>query len=463
MKKKLESDRLLARVRRVHMIGIGGSGMYPIAVILHSKGYEITGSDNNETDTLARVRALGIPVTMGHFAENVDGAELVIYSAAIMKDNPELCAAAEKGIPTMERSFALGALTRDYDNVIGVCGTHGKTTVSSMIAHVLIKAGFDPSAVIGGRLPLINSNGIAGGSDIMVCESCEYVDTFLKLSPDTCVLLNVDEDHMEYFKTLERLKASFHQFADSARLCIVNGDDENSLDAVRGISPRVITYGISDQNDYYAANIVYKSKTAGEYDLMRGGERLCHMTVNVPGHHNISNSVAAAAALIETGVSPQDTAAHLASFTGAGRRFEMLGTVGGITVADDYAHHPKELEVTLSAALNMGYNRVIAVFQPFTFSRTKMLLDDFARVLSMADVTVLSPIMGSREVNTYGVSSADLAAKIPDCRLCADFDEIAEVVAACAQSGDLIITLGCGDIYKAAKLILQRLSASNND
>lgn len=460
MKQKNETDKLLENVRHVHMIGIGGSGMYPIAVILHDRGYLLTGSDNNETDTLKHVRELGIPVTMGHFPENVESAELVIYSAAIMQDNPELTAARKKGIPTMERSFALGALTREYDNVIGVCGTHGKTTVTSMITHVLIKAGFDPSAVIGGRLPLINSNGRVGKSDTLVVESCEYVDTFLKLSPDVCVLLNVDRDHMEYFKTLERLKESFHKFADKASLCIANGDDENAMSAVSGISSKIVTYGVDDKCDYYAANIEYKAKTAGEYDLMHGSELLCHITVNVPGKHNISNSVAAAAALIETGVNPDDTARELASFGGVGRRFEVLSEINGITVADDYAHHPKELEVTLNAAMNMGYNRVFAVFQPFTFSRTKMLLDDFARVLQIPDKTVLSPIMGSREVNTYGIYSSDLAAKIPESQLCDNFEEIADYIVANAKSGDLVITLGCGDIYKAAKLIISKLNQS---
>ena len=458
MKQKTEYDILLQNVKRVHMIGIGGAGMYPIAEILHSNGYELTGSDNNETDTVKRVRNMGIKVTMGHFAENVEGAELVIYSAAIMKDNPELLSAAEKGIPTMERCYALGAITRNYNNVIGVCGTHGKTTVSSMITHILYKSGLDPSAVVGGRVPIIDSYGRAGKSETMVCESCEYVDTFLKLSPDVCVLLNVDADHMEYFKTMDRLKQSFRQFAESAKTVIVNGDDENSLDAVKGISSTVITYGICDKNDYFADNIEYGTKTAGEYDLIHNGEFVCHIKVGVPGKHNISNSVAAAAAALISGVSAKDLSEHLYTFTGAGRRFEILANINGITIADDYAHHPKELEVTLNAAMNMGYNKVYAVFQPFTFSRTKLLLNDFARVLQIADKTVLSPIMGSREVNTYGIYSSDLAEKIPNCELFDDFEQIADYIVENAKSGDLVITLGCGDIYKAAKLMISKLN-----
>ena len=206
MKTQTSADRLLASGHNIHMIGIGGSGMHPIAEILHSRGYRLTGSDNNETESLQKIRELGIPVTMGHFPENVDGSDLVIYSAAIMQDNPELVSARRQGIPTMERSYALGALTRNFDHVIGVCGTHGKTTVTAMITQILIESGLDPTAVIGGKLPLTGSYGVVGHSDIMVCESCEYVDTFLKLSPDLCVLLNIDRDHMEYFKTLQRLK-----------------------------------------------------------------------------------------------------------------------------------------------------------------------------------------------------------------------------------------------------------------
>ncbi len=459
MKIKRKTDLLLNSLKRIHMIGIGGSGMFPIAVILHAQGYSLTGSDNNETDTLQRVRDLGIPVTLGHFPENVEGAELVIYSAAIMKDNPELVRAAQLDIPIMERSVALGAITREYDNVVGVCGTHGKTTVTSMLVQIFEENGFDPSAVIGGRLPLIDSNGRAGKSDLLVCESCEYVDTFLQLSPDMCVLLNVDEDHMEYFKTLDRLKQSFHQFAESAHTVVVNGDDENAMSAMEGVDKKLITFGIRDTNDFYAANITLKTKTAGEYDLMHHGEKLCHIALSVPGKHNISNSVAAAAAAYLNGATGEQIARSLQNFKGAGRRFEILAQIDGITIADDYAHHPKELEVTLNAAMQMGYKKVYAVFQPFTFSRTVMLMDDFARVLQIPDQTVLSEIMGSREINTYGVKAMDLCEKIPGCVFLDSFEKIADYIVQNAKSGDLVITLGCGDIYKAAKIMIRKLKA----
>ena len=455
MKNILDTDKLIFNAKKIHMIGIGGSGMNPIAEILHNKGYSLTGSDNNETDSLARIKSLGIPVKMGHFPENVHGADLVIYSAAIMKDNPELVEADRLNIPTLERSFALGALTRQFDNCIGICGTHGKTTVTAMTTQLFIQAGADPSAVIGGKLPLTKCYGISGKSDTFIVESCEYVDTFLKLTPDTAVILNIDRDHMEYFKTLDRLKESFRKFSTMAKKVIVNGDDSNTLDAVKGMS--YITYGENENCNYRAADIKYGTKTAGEYDLYHNGEFMCHIAVSVPGKHNISNSLAAASIALENGISPEDVAKYLPNFKGAGRRFEILDEIGGITVADDYAHHPTELEVTLNAAMNMGYNTVYAVFQPFTYSRTAMLLDDFARVLKIADKTVLSEIMGSREINTYNIYSKDLAEKIPGSIIIPDFEDIAQYLAENAKQGDLIITLGCGDIYKAAKILVEKL------
>lgn len=452
-----ETDLLLKKAKRIHLIGIGGAGMYPIAEILNNEGYILTGSDNNESDKTEKIRKMGIPLTMGHFPENVEGSDLVIYSAAISKDNPEIVSAEEKGIPTMERSYALGALTRRYNNVIGVCGTHGKTTVTSMITQVLVENDFDPSAVIGGNLPLINSYGIAGKSDIMVCESCEYVDTFLKLSPDIAVVLNIDRDHMEYFKTLDRLKQSFTQFCNSAKKTIANGDDENTVDAMKKVTNEVITFGLNEGNDYRAVNIEYKSKTAGEYDLYYKDEFLSHIVVNAPGKHNILNSLAAAAACHTVGADGEQIANALPHFTGAGRRFEILYNKNGITIADDYAHHPKELEVTLQSAMNMGYNKVIAVFQPFTYSRTKLLFDDFVEVLKIPDKCLLTEIMGSRETDNLGVYSYQLADKIPECEWFDGFEQIAKRAVELAEENDLIITLGCGDIYKAAHIMIDLL------
>ncbi len=456
-----EIDELLKQVKRIHFIGIGGSGMCPLAEILHNEGYLLSGSDNNETDTLARIRSMGIPVAMGQRAENIEGAEMIIYTAALLKDNPELVAALESGIPTFERSKLLGAVTRLYPNSICISGTHGKTTACSMLAQVLIEADFDPTAVIGGKLPLTGTNGMVGHSEHMVCEACEFVDTFLDLSPDIAVILNVDEDHLDYFKTFDNLKKSFTKFASMAtKMIIFNGDDLNTVDTVvpaAEISKKpVISFGLDDGNIYRAVNVELKNEFAS-FDLIRYGENVGRVTLGVPGKHHVYNALAVIASAMESGVSFDQCVKGILDFKGAGRRFEILDVVDGITIADDYAHHPKELEVTLKTAMNMGYNRVWAVHQPFTYSRTHILFDEFVRVLQIPDKCVLTEIMGSREVNTYGIYTSQLAEKIPGSVWFNTFDEVAEYVVDNAQSGDLIITLGCGDIYKAAKIMIKML------
>ena len=452
-------DTLLKQVKRIHFIGIGGSGMCPLAEILHSEGYALSGSDNNESDTLARIRALGIPVTMGQRAENIEGAEMVVYTAALLKDNPELVAAKASGIPTFERAKLFGAISRLYKNCIGVCGTHGKTTVTSMTTQILLSADLDPSAVIGGKLPLIGANGRVGKSETFVCEACEFVDTFLELSPAVAVILNIDEDHLDYFKTLDNLILSFHKFAAMATDAVIyNGDDQNTLKAMKGIGGKTeITFGFAEKNDYSPANITDIRGAYYAFDVIYKGETLGHIQLKVPGRHNILNALAAIAASMHAGASFADCKKGLESFGGAGRRFENLGEYKGITFADDYAHHPAELRVTLEAAMKMGYNTVWAVFQPFTFSRTYMLMDDFAEVLQIPDRCVLTEIMGSREVNTYNVYTAQLAEKIPGSVWFNTFDEVADFVLQNAKAGDLVLTLGCGDIYKAAKIMIKKL------
>ncbi len=450
------SDEILKGKKHIHFIGIGGSGMFPIAQILHEEGYYLTGSDNNETDTLALVRKLGIPVTLGQAAENIKGADLIVHTAAIMDDNPELIAARASGVPVLERSEMLGILTREYSDTICVSGTHGKTTVSAMLTQILMDAGLDPTAVIGGKLKKIGGNGRVGKTELMVCEACEFVDTFLKLAPDIAVILNIDADHLDYFKTVDNIIKSFHKFCDLTTRCIiVNGDDENSMKAVEGQQKELITFGYSEKNDYYPANIRHQGGACTAFDLMYRGKKLSEITIHIPGDHNILNTVAACAAALKAGASIEQIAASVPQFTGAGRRFEILGEVNGVTIADDYAHHPAELTATLNAAQKMGFHKVWAVFQPFTYSRTAMLLDDFATALSIADRVVLSEIMGSREKNTYNIYSKDLACKIDGCVWFPTFQEISDYVMENAQPGDLVITLGCGDIYKAAKLMLK--------
>lgn len=456
-------DTLLKKVRRIHFIGIGGSGMCPLAEILHSEGYQLSGSDNNPGDTLERIKALGIPVFMGQRAENIGDAEMVVYTAALLPDNPELVAARTSGVPTFERAELFGAISRLYKRCIGVCGTHGKTTTTSMLTQMLLEAELDPSAVIGGKLPKIGANGRVGKSDLFVCEACEFKDTFLSLSPSVAVILNIDEDHLDYFKTLENLIHSFHRFADMATDAVIyNGDDANTLKALEGVGEKTkITFGFSEENDWYAANLSTVRGAFYAFDAVHGGKVLGRVTLAVPGKHNVLNALAALAAAVYAGADFDAARRGLEAFGGAGRRFENLGTYRGITFVDDYAHHPAELRVTLEAAMQMDFRRVWAVFQPFTYSRTYMLMDDFAEVLRIPDKCVLTEIMGSRERNTYGVRTEQLAAKIPGSVWFDTFDEVADYVLANAGEGDLVLTLGCGDIYKAAKLMVRRLKAEN--
>lgn len=449
-------DDVIKSAKRIHFIGIGGSGMCPLAEILHSQGHYLTGSDNNESDTVKRIRNMGIPVVMGQKAENVDGADMVVYTAALLPDNPELVAAKEKGIPTFERSKLFGYFTRKYDNCVGVCGTHGKTTVTSMLTHILIENDFDPSAVIGGRLPLTGTNGRVGESDILVCEACEYKDTFLDLTPDISVILNVDRDHMEYFKTLENLEASFRKFADMSTKCVIyNGDDKNTIDSVAGVSGKnMITFGKNDACDFVAKNVEWKDGAFPCYDVYNKGELLGRIELSVPGEHNVLNSLAAITTAMYLGASFEQCKNSVATFKGAGRRFEYLGSFNGADIVDDYAHHPAEIRVTLSAAKKMNYKRVWAVFQPFTFSRTQMHLKAFADTLSIADKVVLTEIMGSREINTYGITTQDLADEIDGSVWFDTFPKVADYLKENISEGDLVLTLGCGDVYKIAKLIL---------
>ncbi len=452
-------EKLLKEVKRIHFIGIGGSGMCPLAEILHNEGYELSGSDNNESDILDRIRKLGIKVMMGQKAQNIEGAEMIVYSAAIMDTNEELKAALASGIPTFKRSELLGAITHMYENCICVCGTHGKTTVTSMLTQILYLSKKDPSAVIGGKLPLTDSYGLAGNSENMVCEACEFKDTFLDLYPDTAVILNVDADHLDYFGTLENIIKSFNKFSLKATNSIIyNGDDENTLKAIEGIEgKKMISFGFKDTNDYYAENVNSNGSAFYGFDICSKGQTLGHVQLSIPGLHSVINAMAAICASLESGVTIDECIYGIKDFRGAGRRFEILGKYAGITIADDYAHHPTELQTTLDSAMKMGYKKVWAVFQPFTYSRTKNHFDDFVRVLKIPDRCVMSEIMGSREINTYGIYTSQLSEKIPDSVWFNTFEEIADYIVDNAESGDFVITLGCGDIYKAAKMIINKL------
>lgn len=456
-------DEYLKKVKRVHFIGIGGAGMCPIAEIMLSLGYNLSGSDNNDTETFRRIEKEGAKVYLGQTKENLtDDIELVIYTNAILAGNEELEYAKEH-FPCFERADLLGALSRVFSNCIGVCGTHGKTTTSSMITQILLEAELDPSAVIGGKLPAINAYGRYGHSENFVCESCEFNNTFLKMNPDIAVILNIDEDHLDFFGNLDNIKKSFRKFADkTTKTIIYNGDDENTVDTIKGIeSKKLISIGKNDGNEWVAKNVKVPGGFHSSYDVYHNGEFLTEVEISVPGEHNILNSLCAFAAAYESGADVESICKGLKHFGGASRRFELLGKYKGITFADDYAHHPAEIKVTLEAAMKMGYNNVWAVHQPFTFTRTSLLLDDFAEVLQIADKCVISAIMGSREVNTIGIKASDLAVKVPGSVQLDTFEEICDYVTENAQEGDLVITLGCGDVYKVARMMVDKLKDNN--
>ena len=446
----------LEEARNIHMIGIGGAGMCALAPVLRDLGYQVSGSDDNQSDNLTRLSEQGFSVQLGGEADSVDGADLVVYSAAIAENHPRRLRAEKLGIPQIDRAVVFGELSRRFHRVIAVAGTHGKTTVTGMITHLLMKKGTDPSAIVGGYLPLLGGNGRLGSEECLVCEACEFRDTFLHLKRDTAVVLNIDDDHLEYFGDMEGLTRSFGRFLAGAKRAVVYGEDPQVLRAVKGLKIPVTTFGFGQENDHYTDRVSHEGGFYS-FDWMHRGTRLGRIGLSVCGRHQILNALAAAAVALQEGLSPQEIARGLQEFSGVCRRFEVLCRKKGITVADDYAHHPTELEAVLTAARQMGFGKIIAVFQPFTFSRTYLLMKEFARVLSLADRVVLAPIMGSREINTFGVTAEGLRDRIPGAVLCEDFDGVARTALSLAEEGDLILTLGCGDIYKAGKKMVKRL------
>lgn len=433
--------------------------MCPMAEILHKKGYIVTGSDNYESDTLERIKKLGIQVVNKHAAENVRDAELVVYSAAIKEQNPERIEAKRIGVPQVERSVMLGMITQKYEVPVAVAGTHGKTTTTAMLTQILVTGGKEPTSIIGGKLPFIGGNSIIGKSETIVCEACEYVDSFLELDPAVSVILNIDADHLDYFKSLDNIIDSFKKFADqTTSVVILNGDDENSRKAVKDLDQEIITFGFNNNCDYYATNITVDKTACESFSLMKKGIKLADIKLRVPGRHNIYNALAAAATAHYLGVEVEHIVKGLQDFSGVHRRFEVLGHPKGITIIDDFAHHPTEIQATLTSAMSMGFRKVYAIFQPHTYSRTYLFLDEFAKALSIADHVVLSDILPVREENIYNIFSKDLAEKIENCTCLSTFEQITEYVTKVAQEGDLLITLGGGNVYKCANMILEKLS-----
>ncbi len=442
--------------KRGHLIGIGGVSMSPLAEVLSDAGLIISGSDIAESERTSHLREKGIEISIGHDAANItNNIDFVVRTAAAHDDNPEIVRAHEMGIPVFERTQAWGAIMKGYKNALCISGTHGKTTTTSMCTHILMAAEKDPTVMIGGTLPLLQAGHRVGNGDTIVMESCEYYNSFLQFYPTVAVILNIEPDHLDFFSGIEDIKKSFRAFAGNVPhdgYVVANYDDENTMDALKGLDRNIVTFGLTSKADVYAKNVV-RIGSLTKFDIMYKGKYLETANIHVPGEHNLKNALAAAAASICLGIKPTAIKYGLAGFSGAGRRFEFKGKFNGADVFDDYAHHPTELAATLRAAKEMDFNEVWAVFQPFTYSRTYLLMDDFVKALSVADHVVMSEIMGSREKNTYNVYTKDLAEKIPGSVWFNTFEEMADYTLANAKPGDLVITLGCGDVYKCAYMM----------
>ena len=448
----------------VHFIGIGGISMSGLAEILLEEGFTISGSDAKQsalTDSLAQK---GATIYIGQKASNLSiRPALVVYTAAIREDNEEFKAAVDAGIPMLSRAELLGQIMDNYEKSIAVAGTHGKTTTTSMISQILLVAKADPTISVGGILEAIGGNIRVGASEVFITEACEYTNSFLHFHPKYSIITSVEAEHLDFFKDIDDIRRSFHEFAGNTAhdgVLIINGQIAALDQITNNLSCSVTTYGLCENDDFYAKNITYNDHACGTYTLMHKTEDLGTVSLSVPGRHNVSNSLAAIALCLNLGLPLDVIKKGLLQFGGTKRRFEYKGTKNGITVIDDYAHHPTEVAATLTAARNYPHGRIICVFQPHTYSRTKAFLNDFADVLSMADVVVLADIYAAREQNTYGISSKDildlLLEKGVNAHYFPSFEEIEKFLSENCVNGDLLITMGAGNVVEIGEDLLKK-------
>jgi len=447
----------IRKKEKIHLIGIGGVSMCSLAELLLTKGAPVSGSDKQNTEVTRRLEALGAKISYEHKAENVEGAALVIRTAAVHDDNPEVIRAREKNIPVMERAQAWGSVMEDYKEVVCVAGTHGKTTSTSMLTLILMQARFDPTVMVGSHLPAINGALRIGGMDYFVAESCEYCNSFLQFPPTVAVVLNIEADHLDFFKDVDDIIHSFHAFCAHTPengLVVVNADDKNAMRCTVGLNRTIRTFGLSETADVRAVDIQEKNSYY-RFTVLVKDQPYAHISLSVPGKHNMLNALACCAAAEFLGVSGEDTAKGLHTFTGSSRRFQLIGKMSnGATIVDDYAHHPSEMKATLAAARQMNFKRIICAFQPHTYTRTKALFSDFAQALQLCDIAVLAPIYAAREKNTVGISSYDLAEQVPNAKAFDTFEEIAAYLRKEARLGDLILTMGAGNINEVGEMLL---------
>ncbi len=453
----------LKKYNKIHMVGIGGVSMSGIAEILINFGFSVTGSNNVETETTKKLEKAGIKISIGHNESNITNQDVVVYSAAIKQDNPELVTAKAKNIPIIERADFLGELTRCYKDTITISGTHGKSTTTSMVSLCFLEALKDPSIQVGADIKQLNGNYKVGNSEYFIIEACEYVESFLKFSPKSEVILNIDNDHLDYFKNFDNIKKAFIRYVKllpKDGLLVVNGDDKNALDLPKFTDANVLTYGITNKNtDFFAVNIVFDNNGFPEFDVYAKGEFYGRIKLSIPGMHNVLNALGCIALCDYYGIGLDSIKKALLSFTGAVRRFEFKGSVNGASVYDDYGHHPTEIIATAKALMNKKYNKSWVVFQPHTYSRTKTLMDDFAKALLNFDNIIVLDIYAAREKNTYGITSEDLVEKINSLGKHAlyipDFNECVDYLKENVHENDIIITQGAGTVTEIGPMLVQ--------
>ncbi len=450
--------------KKVYFSGIGGISMSALAELLKSKGFNVCGSDVKESKITTHLKDLGIEVFIGQKEENITSdIDLLVNTAAVKKDNPEMITALNKNIPIMERSEFLGNVMKNYKYPLAISGTHGKTTTTSMISHILLEAEKDPTILVGGILDIINGNIRIANSDYFITEACEYCDSFLKFFPYIGVILNIEEDHLDYFKDIKQIRNSFSSFAKlipSDGALIINGDIENIEEITSNLNCKVVTFG-SDKNKvmWTATNIQYDSKGIGSFDITYKNNSIGRVTLKTPGIHNIYNALASCATAYELNINIDSIIKGLNAFSGTHRRFEYKGKVKGITIIDDYAHHPTEIKATLEVANNYKHNKLWCIFQPHTYTRTKALLDDFAKSFDNVDNLIITDIYAAREKNIFDIHSTNLVEKInngKNVKYIKDFEDIIKYILENANEDDLLITMGAGDINIIGEKLLSK-------
>ena len=446
----------------VYFIGIGGISMSGLAEILLDKNFTVSGSDMKQSELTDLLIKKGATIFYGQRYENItDDIDVIVYTSAIKEDNPEWQAMVDKKIPTLSRAQLLGQLMKNYELPVAISGTHGKTTTTSMISEILLEADTDPTLSIGGIYKSIGGNIRVGQGKYFVTEACEYTNSFLSFFPKTAIILNIEEDHLDFFKDINEIRDSFHRFANllpGDGTLIINSEIDNYKDLIKHLSCNVVTYGFNETDDYYASNIIYNENGYPTFTVNKKDGEVLSYSLSVPGMHNISNALASIAFADLEGIDAKTTSEALKSFGGTNRRFDYKGKIGGVTIIDDYAHHPTEIRATLKAAENYPHNHLWCVFQPHTYTRTKAFLEDFAKALSLAENIILADIYAAREKDTLGISSKTLQAEIEKlghkCYYFPSFDEIENFLLENCTQGDLLITMGAGDVVNIGESLL---------